>query len=188
MRLVDERDRLAAYLPPRGWAYVGRSAANNPIILTNGGPFEIQSAGVDIEPTPLIVVLDEERRTVLASYPNVGGSIWIEATGNAVSAWTEHRGRCISFPAFRPGLLSGRRHGCAFSKSGGFNISSDFEPAVGTKLSSLRELIPRLRDLDDLVDNKGDGSEFGGQGWLVVPYRLRKTSIVVVHMACVDCE
>lgn len=187
LRYVVERAYPEVFEPARTWAYVGRSASKHPIVLTDLGPLEVE-AGLDLDPTPEVVVFDERQQEALTSYPLVKQSAYIEIVNGAVAVWVAHRGKCISHPSFDPGLLRERPGGCPISDWSGVKLSAAFEPAFGMKLETLRRRIPKLRKIDDLADNNNDGTEFGGQGWLVMPYRLRNSSVIVVHMLCADCS
>ena len=68
-----------------------------------------------------------------------------------------------------------------------FCLPKIFVPAFGTDIAALQRLIPEL-SRSQLWDNSNNGTDFGGNGWTVRPYRVAANHLLVVIMFCGDCS
>lgn len=95
-----------------GIAYRGRSADNNPIILTDRGALEITTAGVDL-PFSDYHLVDARRWKVITRLfsPQRGEYIFTSAT--RIGLWDDERKLCISAPLKEPGFLRVAPENCA---------------------------------------------------------------------------
>jgi len=173
-------------------AYLGRSLQNRPVILTAQGPLEILNDKVDVDLTPTVVVIDEKNWRLIAQYAGLGTIPTIRTRRGDVTAWLGEGTACVSAPQRQPGALTLSRAACDPPDSEAdiinqFGLSKLYAPAAGTDIARLQRLVPKLGRLQ-LWDNSNDGTDFGGDGWTVRPYRLAAKHILVVIMFCSDCN
>jgi len=167
--------------------YLGRSKQNHPIVLTDRGPFEILS-GLDFNGMPGLVVIDEPRSRVIAEYFDVDFPT-IRISPRGISAFVESGDACVSAPRRIPGLLVLDARACEKSRGtdGWHGLPDYLVRATGPKTDIFKRLIPEF-NFQDLQDNLGDGSAWGGSGWGIYFIRDPGTPYLLVFTECGDCR
>lgn len=135
-------------------AYLGRSRAWRPVILTDQGALAIDTRGVHVGRAQGVAIIDEKARKVVASYLSglSGGTYIVRGVDDTVVL--SKGGACLSPPPSQPGTLV-RASGCdqdaAPSKTLQFSerIVGDVKPADDADLDLIRALLPQARDLSD---------------------------------------
>lgn len=127
-----------------GLAYLGRSPDNNPIVLTDRGPLEITTAGIDLTLSDLYLVDAHRWRIITRLFtPQRGGYVFTSAT--RIGIWDEQRSLCISAPLKKPGLLRVAPENCAARPA----PVAEIEPAPpSTPQEGLRLLAKTLIGVD----------------------------------------
>jgi hypothetical protein len=157
-------------------AYVGRSAKNRPILLTDKGTLEIRDPFVDISEDANVIIVDESSEKVLARYFEAGSAAIEMTDAGQIQARNDNGKWCVEAPQRRPGLLDSRPGPC--------HQMSDLQPA-NISVKRLLALLPELNGLGlfAIPDSVGD---FGGGGWKVLAFRVPKKHLLVVTLSCVD--
>lgn len=135
-------------------AYLGRSRDGRPIVVTNRGPFAIETRGLVVGRGDAVVIIDlREAKIVRSLLGGLGGGAYV-VRGHDRIAVLSKSGACVSAPYSRPGVLkpvSGceeRREpaqGLAFSE----RLMGAIDAAPEVDLALVRKLLPQARDLDD---------------------------------------
>lgn len=82
-----------------GFAFIGRSKTGLPVVMTDRGPLEIRTPGIDFEsPGDLFVVHEKSRRIVSKVIGGYGMPFVATKAGN-VGVWDSKRAICISAPS-----------------------------------------------------------------------------------------
>jgi hypothetical protein len=135
-------------------AYLGRSSAGRPVILTDRGSLAIETRGLLVGRGDAVVIIDASAGKISHSF--LGGLVegtYVMLGADRVAVLSK-RGACVSPPSSRPGMLAAvatcgdRREpvaGLAFSEQ----LSGAIAPAPDADLSMIRRLLPQTRELDD---------------------------------------
>jgi hypothetical protein len=135
-------------------AYVGRSRDGRPMILTDRGPFTVDTRGVHVGRGSAVVILDTRAKKVKREYfGGVEGGVYVIAGASKVSVLTK-RGVCLTPPTAAPGALKsaasceGSRtpvEGVGFSE----RVAGAITAAPEADLALVRKLLPQTAELDD---------------------------------------
>jgi hypothetical protein len=104
VKTYDQREQTERTPFPRPNAYLGRSRANNPLILTDQGVLEITSPGYDLPETKYVLV-DAVEWKIVARYLKTGDNSYIFTSHRPAGVWDAARRVCISAPLRNPGRL-----------------------------------------------------------------------------------
>jgi hypothetical protein len=169
--------------------YLGRSAQNKPIILTDAGPLVLTQGDLDLATgVQNVVVIDERRKRVIAEYKLMDeGPVLATETGDG---WVRRYENCVSAPLKRPGRL--RTNKVCFDPSKSIDLSfplpdNYYLPATSALLSELKALIPSIVD-DGFEPVKDNPRAYGGSGASLRAFRPFGTSLLVAHIICSDCN
>lgn len=135
-------------------AYLGRSREGRPIVLTDQGPFALETRGLHVGRADGVVIIDERAQKIAHSYlGGLDGGAYFVAGPDAVGA-EGRSGLCSSPPESRPGALKGAaacgdQHpspdGMAFSE----RIRGAISPVPDANLALVRKLLPQTAEISD---------------------------------------
>ena len=156
-------------------AFLGRSSANRPVVLTNRGPLEILTPAIDVAYGNTFMVADERTWKLKAPFVELAGGGYHAAAPDDIGVWDKRRNVCIEAPTRSPGMLKLRKDGCGNGKV------PPLEPANIT-LANMRKLIPYTHIGPETDENNLDvrRSEFGGEGAYYSIYRIRGTHTLII--------
>lgn len=80
------------------FTYIGRSSSGRPIVLTDRGPLEILTPGVDVVSTTNLAVLRRSDNALLSKRMGANGMPFVATKSGEVGVWDEARGICIEAP------------------------------------------------------------------------------------------
>jgi hypothetical protein len=170
--------------------YLGRSARNNPIVLTSAGPLELTDSAPDLaRGLESVYVIDETHKRLVAEYVFMDeGPIVTFEDGDG---WIIRDKRCIAAPKALPGRLRSDGNVC-FDPKASVDLSlplpeSDYLPATAALLAELSAVVPSIAE-DGFQPTSGRPKEYGGSGAVLRVFRLRNTSFLVAHIVCTDCN
>jgi hypothetical protein len=163
------------------------NATDKPLVVTNRGTLLILTKGVQTEPIPNTVIIDERHWRVLARYYKCIDFSLLAQTPTVI--WDDGRQRCVAVRR-KPGAKhQATSRGCrspAPAECGA--IQTDLAPEI-VPLRRLEAAVRELRSLGLRVTDPYDiGLHFGGAGWLVLAFRVPHTHLIVIHGYCADCE
>lgn len=124
-------------------AYLGRTAANQPIILTNRGPLEIEAPFIDARELPGLVVIDETRWRIVARYLDIAKGEYVVNSAQDIAVLDFERGVCIVAPRRRPGPLVVAKGKCKAREPLGDGLTLD-RRVSGNVSSSFPDQIERF--------------------------------------------
>jgi len=81
-----------------GFAFVGRSRAGRPIVLTDRGPLEIVTPGIDFESPVDLYVVREKRGRVIRRLIGGYGMPFIATKAGEIGVWDAKREICVTAP------------------------------------------------------------------------------------------
>ncbi len=154
VKLVVSRSGSAAEDTLGEVAYLGRSRDGRPIIVTDRGPLELRTSGLNVGRAAAVVIIDERAQKVVRSYLGGLSRGAFVLRGPDRAAAMSQGGTCLSPPESKPGVLTpaegcGDRQpapdGLAFSET----VTGAISSAPDADLAMIRKLLPQTRDLDD---------------------------------------
>lgn len=111
VRVYAENWPIASDETP-GTAYLGRSADNNPIILTDHGAFEVTTAGVDVDESDFYLI-DAKRWKVIDRLLRSYNGEFVFTSATRIGVWDDKRKLCVVAPTKAPGLLRLAAENCS---------------------------------------------------------------------------
>lgn len=135
-------------------AYLGRSREGRPIVLTDQGPFAIETRGLVVGRNDAVVIIDVRAAKIVRSYlGGLGGGAYVVHGPDRIAVLAKN-GACVSPPSSRPGVLEAAS-GCeelrepraelTFSE----HLLGAIDAAPDVDLALVRKLLPQTRELDD---------------------------------------
>ena len=106
-------------------AYLGRTEANRPIVLTNRGPLEVEAPFIDAQELPGLVAIDETRWRIVARYLDIAKGEYVVNSVQDVAVWDYERNVCIVAPRRQPGLLVVAEGKCKAREPLGIDLTLD---------------------------------------------------------------
>ncbi len=159
-------------------AFIGRSKANHPIILTDRGALEVTTEGFDDSYGAETVLIDTANWRIVAAYLDLAGGGYVATTPTDIGSWNEGAAACVEAPTNKPGMLKIKKGGC----NGG---RGHLVPAK-IRLGDMLKVFPYV-GLVGTEDENTVSSEFGGNGGYFSVFRIPKSRFLIVTVMWDHC-
>jgi hypothetical protein len=162
-------------------AFLGRSSADNVVILTDRGPLELPAQGFSLSYGDFTLV-DAKNWRIVAKYLDLAEDGYLISSPTDIAVWNEKTKTCVEAPTDKPGMLKINDSACKGRDKGNFTNVVDAK----IRLGDMRKVFPYV-GLVGSEDENALSSEFGGDGGYHSVFRIKNTNYLIVTIVWDDC-